>query len=141
MAGLIASLPLFHQVAGSRIVVVGSGPMAEAKRRLVERAGAVPVGEAEAHHASLAFVALEDAGEAAAVRQRLKAKGLLVNVADKPNLCDFTTPSILDRDPLLIATLQLVCAGRLAEREGQPQLDGHPLFSPLALDSAGNLNR
>ncbi|MBH1657418.1 phosphoribosylglycinamide formyltransferase [Stenotrophomonas maltophilia] len=43
--------------------------------------------------------------------------------------------------PLLIATLQLLCAGRLAEREGQPQLDGHPLFSPLALDSAGNLNR
>ncbi|PSD26216.1 phosphoribosylglycinamide formyltransferase, partial [Stenotrophomonas maltophilia] len=26
-------------------------------------------------------------------------------------------------------------------REGQPHLDGHPLFSPLALDSAGNLNR
>ncbi|MEL7706373.1 NAD(P)-dependent oxidoreductase [Citromicrobium bathyomarinum] len=103
MAGLIASLPLFHQVAGSRIVVVGNGPMAEAKRRLVERAGAVAVGEAEAHHAALAFVALEDAGEAAAVRQRLKAKGLLVNVADKPDLCDFTTPSLLDRDPLLIA--------------------------------------
>jgi len=43
--------------------------------------------------------------------------------------------------PLLIATLQLLCAGRLAEREGQPTLDGHPLFNPLALDSAGNLNR
>ncbi len=99
----VTSLPLFHQVAGSRIVVVGEGAMAEAKRRLVERAGAIPVGEAEAHHAALAFVALEDAGEAAAARQRLKAKGLLVNVADRPELCDFTTPSILDRDPLLIA--------------------------------------
>ncbi|WP_295570261.1 phosphoribosylglycinamide formyltransferase [Stenotrophomonas maltophilia] len=43
--------------------------------------------------------------------------------------------------PLLIATLQLLCAGRLAERDGQPWLDGHPLFSPLALDSAGNLHR
>ncbi|HCR33008.1 MAG TPA: phosphoribosylglycinamide formyltransferase [Stenotrophomonas sp.] len=43
--------------------------------------------------------------------------------------------------PLLIATLQLLCGGRLAEREGQPTLDGHSLFSPLALDSAGNLNR
>ncbi|WP_313435122.1 phosphoribosylglycinamide formyltransferase [Stenotrophomonas sp.] len=42
--------------------------------------------------------------------------------------------------PLLIATLQLLCGGRLAEREGQPTFDGHPLFSPLALDSAGNLN-
>ena len=107
MAGLtpapLASLPLFHKVAGSRIVVVGEGAMGEAKRRLVDRAGAIPVGEPEAHHATLAFVALEDAGEAAAVRQRLKARGLLVNVADKPDLCDFTTPSILDRDPLLIA--------------------------------------
>lgn len=43
--------------------------------------------------------------------------------------------------PLLIATLQLLCSGRLAERDGQPWLDGHPLFNPLALDSAGNLNR
>ena len=103
MADLIASLPLFHKVAGARIVVVGEGPMGDAKRRLVVRAGAIPCSEAEAHHASLAFVALEDAAEAAAVRQRLKAKGLLVNVADKPDLCDFTTPSILDRDPLLVA--------------------------------------
>jgi phosphoribosylglycinamide formyltransferase-1 len=43
--------------------------------------------------------------------------------------------------PLLIASLQLLCDGRLAEREGQAILDGHPLFRPLALDSAGNLNR
>ena len=100
---MIASLPLFHKVAGTRIVVVGEGEMGAAKRRLVERAGAIPCAETEAHHAALAFVALEDEREAAAVRQRLKAAGLLVNVADKPHLCDFTTPSILDRDPLLIA--------------------------------------
>ncbi|MBB3033344.1 precorrin-2 dehydrogenase/sirohydrochlorin ferrochelatase family protein [Alteriqipengyuania lutimaris] len=100
---MIATLPLFHKVAGTRIVVVGDGEMAAAKRRLVERAGAIPCAETEAHHAALAFVALEDEREAAAVRQNLKAKGLLVNVADKPDLCDFTTPSILDRDPLLIA--------------------------------------
>lgn len=43
--------------------------------------------------------------------------------------------------PLLIASLQLLCDGRLAEREGQAIFDGHPLFRPLALDSAGNLNR
>ncbi|HEL3750507.1 TPA: phosphoribosylglycinamide formyltransferase [Stenotrophomonas maltophilia] len=43
--------------------------------------------------------------------------------------------------PLLIASLQLLCDGRLAEREGQAFFDGHPLFRPLALDSAGNLNR
>lgn len=43
--------------------------------------------------------------------------------------------------PLLIASLRLLCDGRLAEREGQAIFDGHPLFRPLALDSAGNLNR
>lgn len=97
------SLPLFHQIAGARVVVVGEGPMAEAKQRLVERAGGVVCSEAEAHHARLAFVALEDERAARATAQRLRGKGLLVNVADRPELCDFTTPSILDRNPVLIA--------------------------------------
>jgi uroporphyrin-III C-methyltransferase/precorrin-2 dehydrogenase/sirohydrochlorin ferrochelatase len=97
------SLPLFHRVAGRRVVVLGEGPAAEAKRRLVERAGGICCGEPEAHHARLAFVALEDAktGEAAALR--LRAKGLLVNVTDRPELCDFTVPSVLDREPVLVA--------------------------------------
>ena len=99
----LSALPLFHRVAGERIVVVGEGPMGDAKTRLVERAGAIAVSEAEAHHARLAFVALEDEGEAIAAARRLKAKGLLVNVADRPALCDFTVPSLLDRDPVLVA--------------------------------------
>ena len=102
MAG-IGSLPLFHRIRGQRVVVVGEGTMGEAKQRLVERAGGIPCSEAEAHHAHLAFVALEDEREARAVHRRLKAKGLLVNVADMPDLCDFTTPSILDREPVLVA--------------------------------------
>lgn len=85
------------------MVVVGEGPMAEAKQRLVERSGGIVCSEAEAHHARLAFVALEDERAARAAAQRLKGKGLLVNVADRPELCDFTTPSILDRNPVLIA--------------------------------------
>lgn len=97
------SLPLFHRIAGQRVVVVGSGDMAEAKARLVERAGGVPCAETEAHHAKLAFVALEDEREAEAAALRLKRTGLLVNVADRPDLCDFTLPSILDRDPVLVA--------------------------------------
>lgn len=97
------SLPLFHQVAGERVVVLGEGDAAKAKRRLVERAGGQCCGEAEAHHARLAFVALDDAQEAKAAAMRLKGKGLLVNVTDRPELCDFTVPSVLDRDPVLVA--------------------------------------
>lgn len=97
------SLPLFHRIAGTRVVVVGSGDMAEAKARLVTRAGGIPCAETEAHHAKIGFVALEDERAAEAAALRLKRAGLLVNVADRPDLCDFTLPSVLDRDPVLVA--------------------------------------
>lgn len=97
------SLPLFHRVDGQRVVVVGNGDAADAKRRLVERAGGIPCGEPEAHHARLAFIALDDDRQTAAVAIRLRTKGLLVNVTDRPALCDFIVPSVLDRDPVLIA--------------------------------------
>lgn len=97
------SLPLFHRIGGQRVVVVGEGEMADAKARLVVRAGGIPCAETEAHHARLAFVALGDPRAAAAAHLRLKRAGLLVNVADQPDLCDFTLPSVLDREPVLVA--------------------------------------
>jgi len=100
---MIRSLPLLDRIAGTRVVVIGTGEMGEAKARLVERAGGIPCGEPEAHHAKLAFIALEDGKAAEVLATRLRSKGLLVNVADRPDLCDFTTPSIIDRDPVLIA--------------------------------------
>jgi uroporphyrin-III C-methyltransferase/precorrin-2 dehydrogenase/sirohydrochlorin ferrochelatase len=93
------SLPLFHRIAGRTVVVVGEGAAADAKRRLVERAGGIVVDEDD-DEARLAFVAA-DAPQAIAAR--LKARGLLVNVTDWPELCDFTVPSVLERDPVLIA--------------------------------------
>lgn len=95
------SLPLFHRVAGKRVVVIGDGDMAAAKRRLVERAGGTCVGEEQWEDCKLAFVAVEDGADF--VTARLKARGLLVNVADRPDLCDFTLPSVLERDDVLIA--------------------------------------
>lgn len=95
----IASLPLFHRIAGQPVIVLGQGEAAEAKARLVERAGGVPCGEDDLK-ARLAFVALDAPEEAAA---RLRARGVLVNVPDRPELCDFTLPSVLDRAPVLIA--------------------------------------
>lgn len=93
------SLPLFHRIAGQPVIVLGDGAMTQAKRRLVERAGGVVVGEDD-RAARLAFV-VDDAPEAVATR--LRARGLLVNVADRPELCDFTLPSVLERGPVLVA--------------------------------------
>lgn len=97
------SLPLFFPICGRKVVVLGTGEAAEAKRRLVERAGGICVGEPEAHHAVVGFVAMDDSREAEAAAIRLRCKGLLVNVTDRPALCDFTVPSIVDRDPVLVA--------------------------------------
>ncbi len=93
------SLPLLHRLTGQKVILLGEGEAGEAKRRLLERAGAEPVGEDDTT-ARLAFIAL-DQPEAAATR--LKARGLLLNVTDRPDLCDFTVPSILERGPVLIA--------------------------------------
>lgn len=95
------SLPLFHRIAGARVIVIGDGAMAAAKRRLIARADGLCCGE-EAD-ARLAFVACEDPQAAEAAAMRLKARGLLVNVADRPELCDFTLPSVLERGDVLIA--------------------------------------
>ena len=96
---MLHSLPLFHRLAGQPVIVLGEGEAAEAKCRLLERAGAKIVG-ADDPQARLAFVALDEPEAAAA---QLKARGLLVNVVDRPELCDFTTPSLLERGPVLVA--------------------------------------
>ena len=105
MAG-IASLPLFHRIRGQKVLVLGEGEAAEPKRRLVERAGGIiedDMQRAIDEGVRLAFVAYDDprACENAAIN--LRCAGMLVNVVDMPKLCDFTTPSILDRDPVLVA--------------------------------------
>lgn len=93
------SLPLFHRLTGQKVILLAEGEAGEAKRRLLERAGAICVGEDDPD-ARLAFIALDEPAEAAA---RLKARALLLNVTDVPELCDFTVPSLLERGPVLVA--------------------------------------
>lgn len=95
------SLPLFVRLVGRPVILIGDGEAADAKRRLLERAGAVITDEGGT--AALAIVALDDGAAAEAAVARLKARGVLVNAVDRPGLCDFTLPAIVDRDPVLIA--------------------------------------
>lgn len=91
------SLPLFARLAGRPVILVGEGHIADAKRRLIERAGGIVVGEENAE-ARFAFVVGD---EAAAIR--LRARGLVVNMADRPDLCDFTMPAIVERGDVVVA--------------------------------------
>ena len=109
------SLPLFHRIAGQPVIVLGTGDGAAAKRRLVERAGGRVVDDIAAgvaQGARLAFIAHEshvdadpgtDTDKSAKDAAILRAAGFLVNVVDRPDLCDFTVPAIVDRAPVLVA--------------------------------------
>ena len=99
-------------------------------RGLRTHARALKAGDAE-HGASVHFVVPElDAG--AVIAQAV------VPVLEGDD-ADSLAERVLAREhPLLLATLRIAVAGRLAERGGRAWLDGHPLFKPLRLSSAGD---
>ncbi|MEP0393267.1 MAG: siroheme synthase [Erythrobacter sp.] len=102
----LASLPLFHNITGQAVLVLGDGEAAEPKRRLVERAGGIVEDDQQRaidKGVRIAFVAFDDAKACEVAAINLRCAGMIVNVVDRPDLCDFTTPSILDRNPVLIA--------------------------------------
>lgn len=121
--------PIFVVMRGQPAVVVGGGVAAARRAELLLRAGGrVTVfapglsgeffalsGNPDLHHVprepsrddfagvSLAFIATDDMSIAREAREAAKSAGALVNVADRPELCDFTVPAIVDRSPLVIA--------------------------------------
>lgn len=95
-------------------------------------ARALEAGDAEAG-ASVHFVVPElDAGTV------LAQAHVPVQAGDTPEALAQRVLAV--EHPLLIASLRWLVAGRVAECHGQLQVDGHPLFSPLRLDCAGELN-
>ena len=95
------SLPALIRLRGRPVILLGEGGAADAKRRILTRAGATIV--AEDMPAALAIVAIDDGAAAEAAVVRLRARGILVNAVDRPALCDFTLPAIVERGPVLIA--------------------------------------
>jgi len=122
-------LPLFHNLQGRLVLVVGGGEVALRKSRLLHDAGAVlrvvaPQIEAQLRdlvargagelHARgyaegdldgcvLAIAATDDEPLNAQVSRDAKARCIPVNVVDAPALCSVIFPAIVDRSPLLVA--------------------------------------
>ena len=96
------SLPLFLSLRNRQVILLGSGEPAAAKARLVTAAGGILADES-ATDPVLAFVAIADDAEAERAATRLRQRGLLVNVVDKPALSDFLMGAIIDRSPVVVA--------------------------------------
>ena len=121
--------PIFLSLADSGVLIVGGGEMAVAKLRLLRPTGArivvvalSPSAEmmvaiedagAELRHRDfiesdlddmrLCFVALDEVEATARIVGRARSRGILVNAVDRPALCDFTVPAVVDRAPVTIA--------------------------------------
>ena len=108
------ALPIFVRLTGQPVLLVGEGVAADAKARLIEAAGGIVVRDVvrevvrdfengDGAQVRLVFVALDDADAARQIAAKWRARGLLVNVVDRPEYCDFTIPAIVDRSPVLLA--------------------------------------
>ncbi|MEM8979079.1 MAG: siroheme synthase CysG [Pseudomonadota bacterium] len=123
------TFPMFLQMAGRRVVIVGGGEQAAQKCRLVLKteaeivilaleieaelqalvdAGRItwksgPIQAADFADTALVFVATGCPGLDASIHAVAKAAHAVVNVVDQPDLCDAITPSIVDRDPVVVA--------------------------------------
>lgn len=102
--------PIFLDLLGHRCVVIGSNELARSKARQLSDAGArvfMIAGE-NFRQGDLAGVRLAiDASGDREVAQRARlaadAAGVLLNVVDRPEQCDFIAPAIVKHGPLQIA--------------------------------------
>jgi uroporphyrin-III C-methyltransferase/precorrin-2 dehydrogenase/sirohydrochlorin ferrochelatase len=122
------AFPMFIRTSGRRVVIVGGGEQAAQKARLIcktdaeiilvaatledELQGLVGSGRATQvrtlstevfEAAAFAFIGTGCPGFDAAAHAIAKVAKCPVNVVDQPDLCDLTTPALVDRDPIVVA--------------------------------------
>jgi len=122
-------LPIHVDTQDAIIRVIGGGEAAEAKLRTLIKTEAVleviaeeispeierwhksgqltwysrGFQESDIYDARLIYAATEDDDINAHIAQQCSAKNILVNAADQKQACDFITPALVDRSPVLIS--------------------------------------
>ena len=123
------AFPVFMRVEGQAVVIVGGGEEALAKARLIGQSSAslrIVADRAEpallawisengasriadtyrSEHlagAVLVFAATGDEAFDRRIAQDARAKNIPVNAVDRPELCDFFTPALVNRAPVAVA--------------------------------------
>ena len=100
--------PIFLDLRGRTALVVGCGEAAERKAEALRRAGAAVRATPRFEPSDLDGCALAIGAEAPmadleALHAAALGRGIPVNVVDRPALCSYITPSVIDRAPLAIA--------------------------------------
>lgn len=124
------SFPMFIRTTARRVIIVGCGETAVQKARLIlktdarvvfaaleldpELQGIVSEGRANWHSGPITAAFFDDAamvfidsgcpGIDASLHALARAARCTVNMVDQPEMCDTTTPAIMDRDPV-VATI------------------------------------
>ena len=126
----LATLPVFFKLSGRKVALAGGGEAAGWKAELLASAGArVDVYAAEPSAklleiaarresiaiirrrwsaedlsgAALAILEAQSETEAIAFREAARAAGAAVNVIDRPEYCDFSFGTLVNRSPLVVA--------------------------------------
>ncbi|MEH6568920.1 MAG: siroheme synthase CysG [Halioglobus sp.] len=122
-------LPIFLQLRGAKVLLVGGGTVGTRKARLLFKAGAIvsvvapqinpeletalqehkgqwqarSYTQTDLDDVTLVVAATPDAAINKRISEQAKKRSIPVNVVDSPQLCTFIFPSIVDRSPLVIA--------------------------------------
>ncbi|MBN9275101.1 MAG: uroporphyrinogen-III C-methyltransferase, partial [Mesorhizobium sp.] len=123
------AFPVFARVEGEAVAIVGNGEEALAKARLIDQSSAVlriiasdageellafiagsgathirqPYDASQLHGAVMVFAASGDEALDSRVATDARRLGIPVNAVDRPELCDFFTPALVNRAPVAIA--------------------------------------
>ena len=100
--------PIFLELHGRTALVLGEGEVADRKAEPLRAAGAIVklrrhFDPADLDGCAIAIGADAEESELQALSEAARARGIPVNVVDRPALCSYITPATIDRDPITIA--------------------------------------